>query len=187
MIIIKMSIILLPYAEVNIHTLAADALSTGGDWLIFKIQQYQVREAMIERIKEGVPDEELTLLKIPQASEQAGYIFQLIYDREFRYEGKMYDIVRREIHGDTTWYYCISDEAETVLFANLNEVVNREVNQNPRRKQQSEKLQQLLNPFFVVNPNQSHLVVSSKESELTNYQFALQTWINTPSVPPPQV
>jgi len=35
MIIIKMSIILLPYAEVNIHTLASDAFSTGGVFVNF--------------------------------------------------------------------------------------------------------------------------------------------------------
>lgn len=160
----------------------------AGYLLIFKIQQYQIRKEMKHRIKNGVPKEELTLLKIPQAlEEESNPVFQRIHEGEFRYEGKMYDIVRREIHEDTTWYFCVSDEKETVLFANLDELVNKETNQNPQRKQQSEKLQQLLNTFFIVYSNRARLVSSLKESELTNYQFSLQTWTNSPSVPPPQV
>lgn len=160
----------------------------AGYLLIFKIQQYQIRKEMKHRIKNGVPEEELTLLKIPQALEEGfNPVFQRIHEREFRYEGKMYDIVRREIYGDTTWYFCVSDEKETVLFANLDELVNREANQNPRRKQQSEDIQRLLNTFFIVQQNRSYLVSSPGESGLINYRFVLETWISTPPVPPPKV
>jgi len=163
-------------------------LQPPGYLLIFKIQQYQIRKEIKQRIKAGVPENELVLLKIPRAlEEKPNPVFQRIHEREFRYEGKMYDIVRREIHGDTTWYYCVSDEKETVLFANLDELVNRETSQNPQRRQQSEELQRLLNTFFVVQYNRPSLVSSPGEGGLIDYRFVIQTWINTPPVPPPKV
>lgn len=160
----------------------------GGYFLIFKIQQYQVRREIKQRIKAGVPEQELVLLKIPRnLEEQPSQLFQRIHSGEFRYQGKMYDIVRQQEHGDTTWYYCVSDEKETVLFANLDELVNRESNQNPQRKQQSEELQRLLNTLFIVQYNRPHLVGSPGEGELIDYRFVIQTWINIPPVPPPKV
>jgi len=163
-------------------------LQPPGYVLIFKVQQYQIRKEMKHRIKNGVPEEELALLKIPRKlEEESNHVFQRIHEREFRYEGKMYDIVRQEQYGDTTWYYCVSDEKETVLFANLDDLVNREASQNPQRKQQSEELQRLLNTFFVVQHNRPYPVSSPGEGGLIDYRFDIQTWINTPPVPPPKV
>lgn len=163
-------------------------LQPGAGWLIFKTQQYQIRQEIKHRIRTGLPDTALVLLKIPQAWEDGPQqVFQRIHEREFRFQGKMYDIVRREMHGDTTWYYCVSDEKETELFANLEEMINHECRQNPQRKQQLEKLQQLINLVFILAASQPCRLDPGNGSRPASYQFATQTWTQSPPVPPPEV
>ncbi len=41
--------------------------------------------------------------------------FFLEEDREFSYQGKMYDVVKREMQGDKILFYCVQDEKETNL------------------------------------------------------------------------
>src|SRR5512145_2319928 len=85
----------------------------AGHFFVFKIQQHEIRREMKRRIKAGVPETELVLFKI--LDQKPDPAFQRVDAHEFRFDGKMYDIVRRESHGDTTWYYCLSDELETQL------------------------------------------------------------------------
>lgn len=159
-----------------------------GYLAIFKVQQYQVRREIKQRIKAGVPEHELVLLKIPRAlEEQPNSSFQRIHSREFRYHGMMYDIVRQESHGDATWYYCILDAKESGLFANLDELVKRETAKNSRHKQQTERFYQLLNVLFIVQRVPPQPPGSERERELANYRFRLQTWTSTPPTPPPKV
>lgn len=159
-----------------------------GYLVIFKIQQYQVRREIKQRLKAGVPEHKLLLLKIPRAlEEQPNSSFQRIHSREFRYQGNMYDIIRQELHHDTTWYYCILDAKETGLFANLDEMVKRETAQNSRNKPQLERLYQLLNVLFIVQRVLPQPPASKKERALANYHLGLQTWISTPPTPPPKV
>jgi hypothetical protein len=56
-----------------------------------------------------------------------GKTFQRIDERKCRYDGVLYDVVRQEIHGDTTWYYRLRDEDETRLFANLDELAKKHI------------------------------------------------------------
>lgn len=163
-------------------------LQPGAVWLIFKTQQYQIRREIKHRIRAGLPETALVLLKIPQAWEAGRHPdFQRIHDREFRFKGKMYDIVRREMHGDTTWYHCVSDEKETELFANLDQMVRNECRQNPQRKQQLEKLQQLLNLLFVLASGQSNLLDPVTRNQPANDRFIPLPWTQSPPVPPPEV
>jgi len=157
-------------------------------WLfIFEIQQCEIRREIKQQIKAGVPEQDLVLLKISRnLEEKSNSIFQRIHEREFRYEGNMYDIIRREAHGDTTWYYCLSDEKETQLFANLDELVKRDMNQNPERQQQIGKLFHLLGSLFFNSRDNDLFVYAGEEIESTDFLFRLKTWIGTPLTPPPE-
>lgn len=45
--------------------------------------------------------------------------FQRIHNKEFRYKGLMYDIVRELKSGRTTTFVCLHDKRESKLFAGL--------------------------------------------------------------------
>jgi hypothetical protein len=156
----------------------------AGYLFIFKIQQCVFREEIKQQIKAGVPEEDLVLLKIARTLEaKPDPAFRRIHEGEFRYNGEMYDIIRRETHGDTTWYYCLSDEKETQLFANLDDLVKR---QNTEQQQQLARLLHLIGSLFFDSRDEVHLVYSAEEIELPNYLFSLKTWADTPPTPPPE-
>jgi len=44
-------------------------------------------------------------------------------DDEFRLEGKLYDVIRTEIKGDSVYLYCLYDEDDTILFSVLDSMI----------------------------------------------------------------
>jgi len=156
----------------------------AGYLFVFEIQKYEIRREIKQQIKAGVPEAELVLLKI--SGESSTLPFQRIDEHEFRYGGNMYDIVREEARGDTIWYYCLADEKETQLFADLDELVKRDMNQNTARHQKIEKLLHLLGPCFFSSRDEAPWVDSAEEVELTTDWFGLKIWIDPPPTPPPK-
>ncbi len=156
----------------------------AGHFFVFKILQHEIRQEIKQQIKAGVPEAELILLKILEGTPHPA--FQRVEEHEFRYDGKMYDIVRQESHGDTVWYYCLADEKETQLFADLDELVKRDMSQNPERQQRVERLLNLFGLFFFSRREEVSLVDAVEEMALNNYCFGLKIWIDTPPTPPPE-
>lgn len=107
-------------------------LQDSGAVLILKTRQQLHRQRMKEMIGVSLTDEGLSLVKIPQSlEEQPGALFVRTESWEFRYRGRMYDIVRQERHNDTTWYYCIYDVKETALVRRLEKAAEAQANAGP--------------------------------------------------------
>ncbi len=62
-----------------------------------------------------LPEDQLTIIRIPQSdlSENKGFIE--LDESEFSYYGKMYDVSRKEISGNVVIFYCYNDEQEDAL------------------------------------------------------------------------
>jgi hypothetical protein len=155
---------------------------------IFKLQQYHIRYEIKQRIKAGIDRDELVLLKLPKDSgRKTDYFSWLVPEKELRFKNKMYDIVHEETHGDTSWYYCILDEQETELFANLDKEVNREMSEQPQQEQRRKVLERLSNLLFMQEDVDVGQIRFRGEPELYKYRFGLKTWISSPTTPPPKV
>jgi hypothetical protein len=155
-----------------------------GHIFVFKIQQHEIRREIKRRIKAGVPETELVLFKI--LDEKPDPAFQHVEEHEFRYDGKMYDIVRGESHGDTTWYYCVSDEMETQLFANLEDLVKKDMTGNPQHRKQIDELLRLSGAWYCSPQTGDLFIFSTEQNPLTFLTFSLKTWDLPPSTPPPE-
>ena len=109
---------------VAITVLSIFLFNLGGFFLVFKYQQSVVRKEIKKQIKEGVPEDELTIIK--QTSEIFDELVWIKPKKEFTYKGTMYDVVRKTIedNGDIT-YHCINDTQETTLFVNLDNQVKK--------------------------------------------------------------
>ena len=161
---------------------------TAGTLVIFELQRFQIRREVKQHLKAGVEKIDLVLLKIPIILEQQpNKNFRRIHKGEFRYRGRMYDIVRQENHGETTWYYCISDEEETQLYASLDDMVTKEMNRNKQRQEQNEKLRHLRNQFCFNFTGYNPVSYPEAQNKYTNYFFKLKTWCIIPPTPPPEV
>lgn len=106
------------------------ALDVTAVFFVFKVQQFQIRKEVKRQIKRGVPEEEL--FKITVTSENR-HLLNWRKDHEFQLDGQLFDVVRSEQPDeDTTLYFCISDQQETVLFANLDELLRK--NNDPLKR-----------------------------------------------------
>ncbi len=94
-----------------------------GYIIVFKSFQYAIRKEVKRKIKSSVPEKDLIIIKLTSAdisSCKNGY--KKIDINEFRLSGKMYDIVRTEVSGDTTILHCFNDTKEEQLFSNLDRI-----------------------------------------------------------------
>ncbi len=159
-------------------------LQAAGYLFVFEIQKHEIRREIRQQIKAGVPEADLVLIKILTVN--PGAIFQRVDGHEFCYDGKMYDVVRQESHGDTTRYYCLADEKETQLFAHLEELVKHDMSQNPERQQRIERQLSLFGLLFFSPPEKVSLIDASEEMAWNHYGYGLKVWIDAPPTPPPE-
>ena len=99
--------------------------------------QYIAREKMETFIKQNLRDEEMEIVVIPNSEiSDTGSGFRFVEENEFIYYDKLYDIVKKKTEGNNTIFYCINDIQEEKLFADLNEHIKRNTDQNlPAGKQ----------------------------------------------------
>jgi len=159
---------------------------SAGHFIIFKVLEYNTKKEIKTRIKLGVPEYELVLLKIPKSiEEKPNKHFQRIHEKEFRYKGEMYDIVKEENKTDTTYYYCIHDKEETKLFANLDTMIKNEMN-NPEKEKKLNGLIQIINGTYFKIDIETDLKPFISERIFEIYSPALILIKNSPLTPPPK-
>lgn len=157
-----------------------------GYYTVFKILQYQVRDEVKQRIKQSVPEDELVL--IPVSITDNNSLIWIKPNKEFLYQEKMYDIVRREIKENQVLYYCIHDFKESKLFLALDEHIQRYINANPiQHKKAGNLLKKVSKNYFF----QSFSIKTSPEV-LPNSLFKKNTKTYTSIcldiiVPPPKL
>jgi hypothetical protein len=130
--------------------------STLGLVLMLQIQQELVRREVKQQLKLGVNEEELFTFIIPNNLQEASASgFKWVRpNKEFRYKGGMYDVIRKKKHAKTTEYTCISDTKEAEIFTQLEQLVNQGVSNNPEQQQQRGYCFQMLKTLFYQPINQ---------------------------------
>lgn len=107
---------------------------------MFQVWQIKIKREIKFIILKGIKNEELTLLKIPlKFHTRNNPDFQFEETDEFSYYGEMYDIVRKEHHADTIWYYCLQDRDETLLISSINILIEKQLGQNSSAQHHTEQ------------------------------------------------
>lgn len=161
-------------------------MATVGRYVAVKVVQWDIRRDMAASIRAGLPEDNLVLIKI--FTHQPPKDFVRVESHEFRYQGGSYDIVREEIIGDSTYFYCVYDERETALYANMDQHILDEMSHNPERQKQRAQLLENIPKFYFVKQNEKRLFLikfGSSQMDLMlplHSQFSPQT-----STPPPDL
>jgi hypothetical protein len=136
-----------------------------------------------------VPPEDLELIKIPIAwIKNPPARFQQIKKNEFRLDGNLYDIVYRASQTDTLWLYCLADEAETLLFAQLDSWAAQQNTHDPFQRGQLLQWERLLNSLYQIVPSFNQLLnFPASRSGLPPYRFSFLPWEPEAIKPPPEV
>lgn len=152
-----------------------------GVFMLFKIKQAEIRQEVKMRIKSGVPEGEITVLRFDSRIKND---LLWIEDHEFVYKDHMYDVVKTTREGHFVNYHCLPDTLETRLFKNLNRVVANEMNRDKTNSKQ--KYHIAVNWFY---PDAGGIIFfnNQKIDKITvQYRFAVISQINTPDPPPPK-
>lgn len=135
------------------NTLAALVLSCTlltviGEYVAVKVVQWDIRRDVAAAIRAGISEDQLVLIKIKTQSPPADFVW--LEADEFRYQNGVYDIVRQEIHGDSSYFYCLYDDRETAFYALVEERATDELHHNPERREQRSQLLDKIPKFYFV-------------------------------------
>lgn len=152
--------------------------------IYFKVQQYSIKKEIKQRLKKGVSTDELFTFTFSKSEIENSKEIEFIEEHEFRYKGKMYDIVYQESLNGKTVFQCVSDEQETMLFAQLDKLVEEQSKSNQEKNQQ---LFKLLNFQFITSEvSIVKLIPPLNELSANLYHYSLKTWNSKIISPPPQ-
>lgn len=90
-------------------------LCASGYWILFKVEQYKIRETAEERICQHLTRKDLSAITV---SGNAGINWER-KGKEFELSGKMYDVAFADTTADGITYYCLDDESETRLISDF--------------------------------------------------------------------
>jgi hypothetical protein len=170
----------------SIFLIVALLFNSCGAYLVFESVKKGIRKEIKRKIKAGVPESELHILRFSNNDVKEGTAgLDWKDDREFKYDGKMYDIVRITYEGNDIIYHCVNDTQEEVLFAKLNEMVKDVNSKDKSAQQKTQHLLQLLihealQEVFVLKP----WVAQSNGLRYALPNFFSPVFIEIPTPPP---
>jgi hypothetical protein len=143
-------------------------LKMGGFYAILSYERHEIREKVEQKLLNSI--EKSDLICIVANDENLPKIKWERAEKEFSFEGNLYDVVYRENAVGVTHYYCLTDKNETKLEAKIDELLENQTEKSPFRNQSkliisflSEPLITHQNPTFYFN----HFV-DKKSSILSN-------------------
>lgn len=157
-------------------------------FLTFGWLQYQrilVKKQVKRHIMAGLDREDLILLKFTAAEAQAKLRWE--HAREFEYEGQMFDVVEREIRGDTSFYWCWWDSEETALNKELSALAARIWSRDSRQQQHRQRLTWFFESLFFADIFTWQTPVFQTADAVLVFCFSAYSFFNLPPpVPPPE-
>jgi hypothetical protein len=124
----------------------AAPLLLGYGWL--RYQKSVVRKTVKRQLIAGLKPDELVLLKF--TPEEARTALHWEHSREFEYQGQMFDVVKTETRGDTIFYYCWWDHAETELNQKIQALVANALHNNPQHQDNQARLSCFFKSLFCI-------------------------------------
>lgn len=117
---------------ISIGILSIFLYNIGGYYLWFSILQNKIQNKIEEEIEAGLKSEDLTLIIVQAEKDQE--ICWIKPNREFRYKGDMYDVVKIKYVPGKKYYYCLNDKKEKQLIAGFNKTHNTKKESEKRLK-----------------------------------------------------
>ncbi len=93
-----------------------------GYYVFFEVRRAQIKEEITTSIKKITPESKLH--RITLSNTELSAINWKEKNKEFYFKGELYDIVKKEITGNNTVFYCINDKKEKTLYAQLEKIIN---------------------------------------------------------------
>ncbi len=134
--------------------------------VVIKIFQAQHRREIFQSIDNGSFEDDLILFKFHKDDLEKGLSYiEWIEEDEFRIEWEMYDVVKREVIGDSLYLYCLHDKNESILYSSIMKIFNRLLGDEPNNARSLTSFNNSLSEFYfstVIELNKFYLEESGR-------------------------
>jgi hypothetical protein len=155
-------------------------LSLVGHHLVFKLAKINAKSIISQQLKSNIVNE--LVEKIPANAKMQWEEANL----EFELSGNLYDVIKKEVIGGQTYYYCINDQKETGLLKFYSNWIQSS-NSNDTQKQQAKTVFKYLSiECEMPIPTKQYLphIIVNKKMHPIAFNFATRTLLV--QVPPPK-
>ena len=142
----------------------------AGFFIYFEIERYHVRKDIKRAIKHSLPQNEFKQFYFTEKELKE---LTWINDHEFKMNGRLYDVVKKNKSNVGFSVSCIDDIQETVLFAELDEATVSNLNNQPEKAPL--KLFVKLLKLAYIERNSAFLSLQNIEVSERTIQFHFQT------------
>lgn len=147
----------------------------GGSLLVYGALRFKIKSEIKKQIENGIDTTELNSIEI---NSETNCKIQWVEDnKEFKYNGEMYDVVSVKVSGGKKYLQCINDKKENNLIANF--VVNKELAKKIKR------VLKFLNMTYI-SKNINWLDVVVKQEQIAATQFFQYFYVLNVPHPPPE-
>ncbi len=151
---------------------------SNGYHLYFKYLQKNIQYEIKQEIKNGLSEKDFKIIVV--SADNAKEIIWIKKNKEFRFKGFMYDIVKTKQLNNKKYYYCINDIKEKNLIANY-------IRNNRRRNKKIFSLQKILSNKYFPEKFSVNLKVNKADIYYAEYkQLWTSIYLEILS-PPPKV
>jgi hypothetical protein len=172
---------------ISIIFLGLLVMKIGGYFAFLSIQQIILKEEAKERIIQTFSNRELA--KLSFSNEEFAKIDWQEQDKEFYFQGKLYDIVRSEFKGKNHVLYCFSDEKETVIYDKILQISEKQNDELPLKNTMVSLLNILLLKYTLpeIFQFERKTFISVQIKHLLNFSVCYNSISLALSNPPPEV
>ena len=158
-----------------------------GYYAVFEILNYLNKEKIEQSIADNIENQAIEIIEIKKDAVLHSKDFAYTDDDEIKYQGKLYDIVKKVAKGDSIYFYCINDQKEEHLFANLFEHIKNQIDNSkslPGKENKTVKIELVKDYFFNLFATNNY---RKKESILYSQSDSFYTsFIKDITSPPPK-
>lgn len=156
----------------------------GATFTWLQYQKRQAKKAAAQILVEDAEEKELVLLAFSKA--EAAHRLRWEHAREFEYRGQMFDVVETEYRGDSVYFRCWWDHAETELNRELATLQAALLGQDPQSQENQERLFQFYKSLICAEQPRVYPLPEIAGSILPAYRFGAPLFCPNPPVPPPR-
>lgn len=158
---------------------------SGLAYMFFAWQKHQVKETVKARLLAGMDPSELMELKLSKTDAEA--LLEWEDEREFEYQGQMYDVVKMNAEGDSIRFTCYRDQAESRLEQELRRLLAQPLKDDPAAAGNAQRLIDFYQSLFCVEGPSWAPAAWKKNKTAFFHASSSGLFSMPPAAPPPEV
>lgn len=155
-----------------------------GTYTFLVYHKKQIRKEVKRKIIADLDKNELVVLKFTVHELKIKLHWKHQY--EFRFNGEMYDVVHRQVSGDTVIYWCWWDQDETQLGKYFRKTLAVAMGNDVQQKEKKCQLTNFYKSLFFEQSAIYKIIVAELKTHLTGYSCYYYKLSYPPPLPPPR-